>query len=216
MAEKKVRFLDLEKSKKTLELFRCLEGQEWYVRTLAKSIYGALTHFEGKRSHLCLGAEQCKPALHRQATWKGYTPAIIFLPRDKVWLPVCWELSESAELDVRGRFDRGQEWFLSRGIVTKEERPPIVAQFISTIDPQTLPPAFEIFGVLHNVYRCFVLPKSIANPLPNRVVVEPLAGSLPQGILIAKREAEELAERERQKVQEGREALKNFLNGAKK
>jgi hypothetical protein len=105
--------------------------------------------------------------------WKGYFPAEVYERESASWIPWVFELTEASEVDVRGRFARGQCWFFVR-----EKRPgrggsPVVARFGKQLDTELLRPAFDIWPVLRTVYGVQTFDLLIANPTPDRVFLAP-------------------------------------------
>jgi len=145
------------------------------VLTLGITYHGLWTHYrDGKNK----GSRWCNPAgcpadLHRlPRQWKGYFAAA-WLDNDKsLWIPCVWELTEHSELDVRGRFGRGQAWKFSRAMPINGKSQPVVAELLGAIDPLAVPPDFEIRPTLVTVYHAPDLVMGDKNPMPPRTVIE--------------------------------------------
>lgn len=161
-----------------LEIVRVVKGTEAYFRLLSPNYGGLLTHYRHKQSHYCPGPD-CPRGEHKDPIWKGYCAAEQWLERTRVWMPCVFELTESCELDMRGRFRRGQIWRISRKVQKKNGSWPVSAALVEQLDEVDVPPMFEIRGTLCSLYHVEEIALDVSNPLPARVVVEPSSGAPP-------------------------------------
>jgi hypothetical protein len=138
-----------------------------------------MTHWRGKSSY-CVGDAECKECrAGREAIWKGYFAGEAWDARRGWWLPVVMELTEACELDLRYRFCRGQVWLFERSQQTTKKRTPVTARLVEELPLDTLPPAFDVHAVLRTLYHANHIALTTANPLPDRVMIEPTAGAAP-------------------------------------
>ena len=168
---------------KRLEILRIKEGYRWAVRSLAPVYGGLFTHWVGNRDHgrsfLCEG-EDCKRCRNGlDLTWKGYYAGEAWHQAERYWLPCVVELTESAELDVRGRFGRGVVFTFNREKQTGKKREPVHACFVEIVPEAELPPCFDVEPVLRSVYHVRAVDLSIKNPVPDRIFIEPTQGGAP-------------------------------------
>lgn len=166
-----------------LSIFRVAAGRTEYLRTLTHDYDGLLVHWCKGRAELCPGAAQCPIAIHRRVTWRGYAAAEVWQPRGGSWLPVCWEITERCEQDIRGVFKRGQVWRLHRAPEPDKRRQPVSASLVETLNERSLPNPFSIQSPLVAVYRVNPVVLGISNPLPGRQPIEATAGAPPKDLL---------------------------------
>lgn len=161
-----------------LRVFRLKPGERCTVRTLSESYGGLFTHFVRGRSVYC-DPTNCNPANHRTGRfWKGYAAAEVWMKPEGLYVPVVLELTEALELDVRGRWKRGQLWELSREKQVGRRHPPIVGVLLGDA-PGPLPPAFDCFDVLTHLYHADGIQLEEENPMPPRVMVKASVGAPP-------------------------------------
>lgn len=133
---------------------------------------GHLEHWTGKRSVPCLGEEECEKAVHRLRTvFYAYTPVGHFNPSTGNCEPAVFQLTASAEEDLRGRQLRGQIWSWSR-----DERRGKVGRvsgtFLEQRNPDQCPPAFPILSPLLRLFGVTRLKLGVRNPNPAPLVIE--------------------------------------------
>jgi hypothetical protein len=163
-------------------VWRVQANEEHYVRTLSETVRGLLTHWDKKRSWYCRG-EDCAHPRHRQGSvWKGYAAVEVWDGCNKVWSPVVWELTEAAEVDVRGVFARGQVWKLTREAESDSKKKPVRAKLHDQLEVSTLRPEPEVLPVLRALYHVADLVANVRNPMPDRVMVEAVPGEAPAGL----------------------------------
>jgi hypothetical protein len=168
------------KGQYALRLTRIKEGQSLTFRMLSAVYGGILTHWWRGRSQYCPGREDCPVAIHRlQPQWRGYCAAELWHLQSGMWYPCALEISEHAELDLRGRFQRGQIWTFSRAADQDGKPQPIVAKYIAPVSDSRLPDAFDFKDVVRNVYHCPGMKFDAPNPLPPRILAAPSAGQPP-------------------------------------
>lgn len=183
-----------------LRIFSVKAGTEYHVRTLSEQIFGLFTHWKpavkgsAGGSKYCWGA-RCPDGMHRtERIWKGYIAAEWYDRPSKLWKPVCLEVTEYCELDMRHLYCRGQVWFLRRPKSKRMEREPLRATLEETLKPYQVSPDFDIFPCLVGVYHSPEIDIRQKNPLPDRVMVEPVQGDPPQAI--ADQDAQREADRQ--------------------
>lgn len=167
-----------------LRVWRCEVNELAIVRLLSDDYGGMMTHYYRGHSQYCAG-EKCNPLMHKsQITWKGYCAAEMYIePTGKkkgVWRPICLELTEHCELDMRGKFARGQLWQISRPHEPDKRNPPIYAALLEERDPAAMPKAFDYKPVLQTMYHTIHLDLTVKNPLPPRVFVYDSEGDAPE------------------------------------
>jgi hypothetical protein len=162
-----------------LEVYRVKSPVPTLVRTLSDEYIGIGTHFvkertrEKGRSRYCPGKEECTYCRTSPVQWKGYFPAEVYEKESSTWIPWVFELTEASEVDVRGKFGRGQCWFFAREKRAGRGGNPVVARFGKQLDCELLRPAFEVWPVLRTVYGVQTFDLLIANPTPDRVFLPP-------------------------------------------
>jgi hypothetical protein len=149
---------------------RIANGESVHFRCLSEFYGGLLTHWEKTRSRVCLG-EDCKSPQHKIETiWKGYIAAEELDRRHGAWHPVVLEISEHAELDLRGRYKRGQVWKFSRFLKDGKKQSSVTAELLGEYDMNAVPAAFDVNRVLLHMYHVQAIDLGAKNPLPDRVV----------------------------------------------
>lgn len=162
-----------------LRIVRVEAGTSFTFRVLSDHYGGVLTHWHGGRSLYCPGPDDCPSVTHRTPTfWKGYLPCEIWAERKGQWFACLLELTEHAELDIRGRCKRGQLWTFSRALNQGKHRQPVVGNLLETRDAAKWPQTFEYSPVLRTLYHVEKIKADKANPMPAKVIVTP---SIDQG-----------------------------------
>lgn len=179
------------------------------VRVLSTSYSGLLTHWVAGRGQYCAGQNLCPRGLHQRPTiWKGYFAAELWDQSTKLWFPCVPELTEGAELDVRGRFQRGQIWRLSKPKKDGSSNPPLIATFHEQVDPALLPRAFDVLPVVASLYHVAAVRLGTDNPMPPKVLAVPSHGAPPAG----KDDPEEKSAEQTKQIREMLEAFKRRTN----
>jgi hypothetical protein len=162
-----------------LRVFRVCPGVQVIARTLSPSYKGCFTHWSRKKSILCLGSE-CNPADHKtQKLWKGYALVELYDQVAAHWLPTVLEISEHLELDLRGKYKRGQVWEFSREKEQGKKVTPVMGRLLEQRDPDTFPREFSFVSVLQHLYHAETIDLSCHNPLPDRILVTHSEGAPP-------------------------------------
>lgn len=165
-----------------LRVIRLLPGEVCLFRMLSEAYVGLLTHWVGGRGQYCPGANACPRSLHQRAgIWKGYAAAELWCPIRKLWFPCVPELTEFAELDLRGRYARGQTWSFSREKRQGEVNPRLEAALTEVNDPSSMPRAFDVRPIVATLYHVAEVRLEVENPMPPKVLAEPSAGPSPAG-----------------------------------
>lgn len=156
-----------------VKVLRLKPGEDAVVQTLSPTMGGMLTHFIKGQSEYCMGSD-CPAGLHATKTfWKGYFACDVNIPNTSVWRAHVCELSEAAELDIRGFYCRGLILKLSRRMpVKKNEKPPLKVEIIDLLEENALRDEFDILPVLRIMYHVNAIKLDKRNPLPDRVVME--------------------------------------------
>lgn len=171
------------KGQYALRLTRVKEGQSLTFRMLSGFYGGILTHWWRGRSQYCPGSGECPQPIHRlQPQWRGYCAAEMWHLASGMWYPCALELSEHAELDLRGRYQRGQVWAFTRAADQDGKPQPIIARLLGEAGDMRLPDPFDFKSVVCNVYHVPAMKFDAANPLPPRVLAVPSIGKPPPGI----------------------------------
>ena len=163
-----------------LRVFRIDEGEEVYFRTISHDYGGLLTHYKGV-GHYCPGASSC--TMHSvKMQWKGYACVDIWDPVFKSWIPWVLEITENAELDMRGRWRRGQVWRLKLPKdVPGREVCGVRAEYVEDCKIETLPQPFDFSANLFWIYRANPIVLDQPNPMPPRKVLKPAEAAPPPG-----------------------------------
>jgi hypothetical protein len=166
-----------------IEVVRVQAGASALFRILSPSYGGLFTHFKG-RSKYCPGEDFC--LLHKMdRIWKGYCAAEWWLEKEKVWRPCVLEITESLELDMRGKFGRGQVWEVYREQRTSKKAPQVMGKLHETVDVSRLRPPFDVVPVLRALYHSDVIDLSKKNPCAPRLLAEDVSDD-PPAILASK------------------------------
>lgn len=159
---------------RALRVYRVDPGVTARVRILSPvhSVSGVMTHWKNGRSLYCDPGNCADCRQRTRRFWKGYLAVLGYEEPSKKWLPAVLEVTESAELDMRGIIRRGQEWELTRERETKKQRQPVRAVLVGELDLAELPRAFDFLPVLLNLYHETHMAIDVPNPMPGRVLVE--------------------------------------------
>lgn len=142
-------------------------------------VQGLNTHWKAGRSHPCPGPDDCPSSLHRiPPIWKGYAPVEVWEAVPQIWRAWVLEVTESLEEQLRKRQLRGETWTLFRA-GGKRKTDPVQAVFCERVEENKVSPAFDLLPVLQRLYHCQEIRFGAANPLPPRVVIEPIHGDAP-------------------------------------
>jgi hypothetical protein len=172
-----------------LRVLRIAKGQTVRVRCLAspaarqrEPLLGYLTHWIRGRTRVCRGEPGCEPAIHKvDPIWYGFLPFDVWDDNAELWFPVVLQVTESLDLDFRGRLERGQFWLISRPNV-KTSGNPVRGQFLGHADLETLPEPFGFQATLAILFHWPELPlPKTPNPTPARVSLSPSVGAPPPG-----------------------------------
>lgn len=173
-------------------------GPPVVVRFLDK-LSGLLTHHNGKKPFDCKGEGKCPAGLHRlRLIYKGYSPVELWDPAQQLWIPTVLEVTEHLEEMLRARSLRGEVWLLSRGENAKPNSP-VKGLFCERQLSAKVSKPFDMLPVLLRLYHTDSLLLGASNPLPPKVMLQPVQGeapNLPEEILPqeeAKATPEELA-----------------------
>lgn len=162
-----------------VDVFRVKEGEAHFIRTLAANYGGLFTHYYQKRSRVCRGAD-CYPVMHRsERVWKGYTPVLVFLVKQRIWVPKVLEITAHLELDFRDIFTRAQEWEIFRHAPLAGKTQPVIGKLHNAHVASRLPVAFDVEAVVKNLYGVECVDLANPNPMPRRTFVEVVEGDVP-------------------------------------
>lgn len=150
------------------------------IRTLSPYLWGLFSHWKGKRSFYCPGADECDSSLHRIARqWKGYLAVEVWTALAQRWVPTCLEVTEHCELDMRDWYARGQVWEVSREREATKKKNPVSAKFLESRNENDFPQAFDLLPILRAMYHDMELVLGSENPMPGRVHLVPSIGEPP-------------------------------------
>lgn len=159
-------------SSRRLSVLRIKEKQTAHVLFLDDGpILGMFTHYIGRNSEICHG-EECRSCRGKQKRiWKGYRGLLWHDVAAKTWVPTVLEVTESLELDFRGKIGRGQEWLLTRGESTATKKATILGTCAGKRElPEHLRP-FDFHATIHTVYHDWSIRCEAINPMPARIFV---------------------------------------------
>lgn len=199
-----------------LRILRVGPGEKMCVRMLSKSIKGMFNHFKDRRSHYCPG-RQCNCQHSRlPRLWKGYVASERYDQEHNLWLPHVLEVTEYLELDMRGIYQRGQVWQLSRLKEEGKQKKPVTGLLLEVRDEKTFPPPHQILETLRHLYHALDLELLFDNPLPGRTMVQPSQAEPPE--IVKKELPPDPADRAEAtaKIREFAERLREPRNGQAK
>lgn len=166
-------------------------GENLFVRTLTDRYWSCFTHFvagagdKSGKSHYCtlVDDSRCLFCGKHEQTWKGYTPADVYVPGSDFWMPVVLELTERMEADMRHTFGRGQVWELTRKASTRKRKNfPTFARLTETIESRLLPPPFDVTPILTRYFHRTPKALDIPNPMPLPVMMNLSGGGAPKAL----------------------------------
>jgi hypothetical protein len=185
------------------------------VRCLSEKILGFTTHYSKNGSPPCLGEGRCPPSTHKdREIWKGYIAAEEWDEALQLWKPCCCEITEHCELEMRGRYVRGQQWVLKRYPPDSKKPKAIEAKLLSERSEGVLPPAFELHTCLLIFYHHPIPEKWYPNPLPARQVMEYTQAPPPANSQAARLERERQSELDPEATRAMVEMMKERLAAA--
>lgn len=143
-------------------------------------ILGLDTHWKSGRTVPCAGEDECPSSLHRLGViWRGYAAVEMWIGSKSHWQPSALEVTEALEERLRGRELRGETWSLHRTEI-KGKSSPVVGIFCEKGEPNELREAFELEPILRRLFHVARLNLGRRNPLPPRVMLEPVPGKAPR------------------------------------
>lgn len=166
-----------------LRVLRCKPGMSFAIRILQRfperpRVFGLWTHYTNRSVYChpdaCPASTHCKPRF-----WKGYVSVDTWLEDQKKWLPGALEVTENLELDFRWKIQRGQVWELSCPPARPKKHFPVSGLLLEECDPATVPHALDLVPCLKGIYHTETIDLTFANPLPERVMVQPVEGRPP-------------------------------------
>jgi hypothetical protein len=95
-----------------------------------------------------------------------------------VWRAWVLEVTESLEEALRGRELRGETWTLFR-VQKNGKTDPVQAVYCERVPESKLSTTFDILPVLLRLFHVSSLRLGAANPLPPKIMMEPVAGDAP-------------------------------------
>lgn len=148
------------------------------VRLLSYSPLGLFTHWiPGKpkgHSELCTcDTGHCEFAKFDRL-WKSYQPVEVLNPTGTLWQAHVLEVSEHLELDMRTIAVRGQVWHIGRRAGRAGKQAPIDGFLYQVRDASKLREPFDVTLVMRTVYHTDVFVQTVPNPLPPRLMLEPV------------------------------------------
>lgn len=161
-----------------VRVHRVEEASQTEIITLSPDYGGLLTHYVREKGHPKGRSRYCDPdgcvngCPKAERFWRGYFAAMRFDGVARLWVPCVFELSSFSELDMRGRYARGQSWVFTREKNSKNRHAPTTGVFRGLIDQQHVPPAFDFRPVLFHIYNVTSLALGVPNPMPPRLIIE--------------------------------------------
>src|SRR5258706_5040571 len=169
-------------SRYALRIVGVKEGEAKFVRMIASSYGGCMTHWNGARSIWCPG-EKCRASQHGKAVqWKGYTAAEMYDQALGLWAPIAFEMTENLEVDFRGLFARGQVWLVTREKPTDAKKPKCRGELHETVPESELVEPFEVLNCVRATYHAYDLLLNVRNPMPARTLVSAVPGAPPAAL----------------------------------
>jgi hypothetical protein len=165
----------------TLWVFRVENGTSCIVRTLSARYWGIFYHWQqkpkqkGKGIYCAWKEEECTRCPREERFWKGFASVEIWEEQRQHWAPWVLEITENAELALRGLYDRGQVWQFARPKQQTKKARPVEARLLETRDKKTFPQAYEILPTLLRLFHRESMYLDTPNPmpLPTRVQMSP-------------------------------------------
>jgi hypothetical protein len=162
-----------------LRVFRQAVGSTHYVRLVSREYGGCFTHWMKQNSQYCDGPRCIWNCAKQRKQWKGYGAADVYDPVAKLYVPFALEITESMELDLRGRWTRGSIWRIHWPFAKKGHNEPKRAEFVRQLDEREVPPVWDVVPCLLNMFHIFSIDLTVKNPMPPRVLVQSNAGPDP-------------------------------------
>jgi hypothetical protein len=163
-----------------LQVFRLKPGKKVHARLLSNFCGGVLTHWQKGGAEYC-DDNECPQALHKlKQQWKGYVAAEVYNQGQQLWYPVCLELTEKCEHDMRPHLQRGAIFLLEYTLAVKGDKSKLRAKHLETCTNPDWPPAFELLQCVQCLYRNFkTLHLGHPNPIPLPLMMNPTPGEVP-------------------------------------
>jgi len=138
------------------------------------TMHGIMTRFQNGRSVYVHPEDHETVVVGKPIVWKGFLSACVYDRNLKQWVPVCLEISERLELDLRGRWKRGQIWRLSRAKLEGKKKPPTRGALIETREDRDTPHPLDLRHKIEDIFRVKGMHLTTDNPLPDHVIVVPV------------------------------------------
>lgn len=159
-----------------VRVLRLDPGESATVFCLTDGIGPEMNRVGGTFGHYFKGAWQpcipeiCPAAAHSQPRfWRGYVAAFRQDKASKCWVPCVLEVSESLELDMRGRYAAHQLWDISRAKASGKRKPPYVGRLHPRQGFLERTLCFDIRPVLEHFYHLTGLNLKQPSDQPDRV-----------------------------------------------
>jgi hypothetical protein len=168
----------------SVRITRVGHGQTLYILSLSDHYQGLFTHWKDPHSVYCPDDGTCYwRKCQEEQIWKGYTPVLFWNTSTANWLPTVLEISEKLELDLRGKWKRGQEWVLTRAQELDRKKKPVRGRLAVVQRPsENLPEEFDILPVLSAVFRVAHVKLGKQNPLPMPQTMLPFESAAPKAL----------------------------------
>jgi len=157
-----------ELRRKLVDVLRCDEGEEFWIKPLSNKVAGLFTHHIRKRSEYCPG-EKCS-CQHRKEKriWKGYVPVEVYRKDAVCWESAVWEVTENAEHCISGKQLKGFVWRVFRKLPDDLVKSyPVQVERQEPFAEKHLPLAFDWQPVMMRKFHCLErLEDHHKNPLP--------------------------------------------------
>jgi hypothetical protein len=168
-----------------VEILRCGEGEQFFVRALSDNYGGLYTHYVNGFTKYCPG-ERCSCKHSKlDRLWKGYAPVETWNAEIELWIRAVWEITDHCEHCINGKWERGRVWNVMRRQGDIEvKKYPVQAVGGELLDQRRLQQPFDWQAVLRRQWRVFeALETHHGNPLPRQLMAEYVEGDAPAGAL---------------------------------
>lgn len=171
-----------ERPRYALRVLRLQPDQHCEVLMLSEELKGLWCHWiRGRGGVYCPPDGTCPKTIHAEPiVYRGYVAGELWAGDPRLWFPTVVEITSSCELDLRGRYQRGQLWELHKSVSVKGKRGDVSARYLRTLSANAVRPAFDILPVLAGTYNYPDIRLTRDNPMPGRVFVRPHEGDEPR------------------------------------
>lgn len=160
-----------------LEVLRVQKTGTLTLQMLSKHLRGVLVHHVKETSIYCRGKKDCRADWHKEPpVWKGYVCAAMWNDLTACWYPCVFEVTEAAELQMRGIYKRGQVWEFWKECRGKSKRGAVRAVLRRELPAAEVLPDFDMLPVVRYLYHDLDVVVDLDNPMPSRPMAAPVQG----------------------------------------